>query len=182
MAPKRTAPRMPAPKVLAPMPAVIDHSRMLAIIGVCDDTAKLHNWIENAGKKREPIIGNAAFRRLVSISPAEEKGTVEHDFWQSIYALELVLSAENKKTTRLSRTRQKFKRVEVVQTLKDLAMSKKPSAGFAMLLDRDMPELTAEAVVLRHGVVFDEVVQSAARERLSGAGVDVSTLPTVPSL
>ena len=53
MAPKRTAPRMPAQKVPAPMPAVIDHSRMLAIIGVCDDTAKLHNWIENAGKKRE---------------------------------------------------------------------------------------------------------------------------------
>src|SRR5665213_3295970 len=107
-------PKMAAPKMPAPKPAVTDHSRMLAIIGACDDTTKLHNWIENAGKKSEPIIGNAAFRRLVSISPAEKKGTVEHDFWQSIHALELVLSAENKKTTRLSRTRQKIKRVEVV--------------------------------------------------------------------
>jgi hypothetical protein len=65
--------------------------------------------------------------------------------------------------------------------LKDLALSKKPSAGFAMLVERGMPELTAEAVVLRHPRTFDEDVRSAARSRLISAGISIDDLAkTVP--
>jgi hypothetical protein len=149
------------------------NSKILASIAKCDDPKLLRTWIENAEKKKDPVIADAAFRRLVSLVPAEKKGTVEHDFWQSIHALEFVLSKEKGKTTRLSRTRQKINRVEVVQTLKDLALSKKPSAGFAMLIERGMPELTAEAVILRHPKTFDEEVCAAAHERLVSAGVDI---------
>ena len=40
-----------------------------------------------------------------------------------------------------------------------------------------MPELTAEAVVLRHLKTFDEDVRSAACDRLMGAGVNINDLP-----
>jgi hypothetical protein len=153
-------------------------SKLLASIAKCDDPKLLRTWIENAEKKGDAEIADAAFRRLVSLVPAEKKGTVEHDFWQSIHALEFVLSKEKGKTMRLSRLRQKINRVEVVQTLKDLALSKKPSAGFAMLLERGMPELTAEAVVLRHPRTFDKEVRSAARERLELAGVNLDGIST----
>lgn len=150
--------------------------KLLAGIARCNDPKLLRRWIENAEKRKDVVIAGAAFRRLVSLVPAEKKGTVEHDFWQSIHALEFVLSKEKGKTTRLSRTRQKINRVEVVQTLKDLALSKKPSAGFAMLIERGMPELTAEAVVLRHSSTFEEEVRAAARGRLASAGVDLDIL------
>ena len=39
-----------------------------------------------------------------------------------------------------------------------------------------MPELTGEAIVLRHANHFDETVATAARERLEDAGVDLTTL------
>jgi hypothetical protein len=126
------------------------NTKILASIAKCNDPKMLRTWIQNAEKKKDAVIADAAFRRLVSLVPAEKEGTVEHDFWQSIHALEFVLSKENKKTTRLSRTRQKINRVEVIQTLKDLALKKTPSAGFAMLLKRGMADLTAEAVILRH--------------------------------
>jgi hypothetical protein len=150
-----------------------DNSKILASIEKCDDPKMLWTWIENAEKKKDAVIAEAALRRLVSLVPWARKGTVEYDFWQSIHALEFVLSKENRKTTRLSRLRQKLSRVELVQTLRDLALKKKPSAGFAMLMKRGMQDLTAEAVILRHPASFDEVARSAARERLLAAGVSV---------
>ena len=45
---------------------------------------------------------------------------------------------------------------------------------------RGMPELTGEAIILRHSDKFDAKVQVAARERLSEAGVEVDRLPTSP--
>jgi hypothetical protein len=67
-----------------------------------------------------------------------------------------------------------------VQTLKDWALSHKETDGFRMLLGRQMPELTGESIVLRHTEYFEHQVVAAARQRLSRAGVDVSTLPMKP--
>jgi hypothetical protein len=64
-----------------------------------------------------------------------------------------------------------------VQTLRDWALSDKETDGFSMLLDRQMPQLTGEAIVLRHPEHFDDHVQAAARARLLKANVDVSALP-----
>lgn len=108
--------------------------------------------------------------------PSEEPGTVEHDFWQTIHAFEYALTEERGKTIRLARTRQKIGRVGIVQTLEDWALSKKTTDGFDMLLERGMPELTGEAIILRHPDAFDLDTQAAARERLKQAGVDVSKM------
>ncbi|WP_292963566.1 hypothetical protein [Nitrobacter sp.] len=76
------------------------------------------------------------------------------------------MSDEREKTTRLARTRQKVARVGEIQTLKDWALSEKSTDGFAMLLERNMPELTGEAIVLRHPQHFAPEVVAAARNRL----------------
>lgn len=54
-------------------------------------------------------------------------------------------------------------------TLKDWALGK-PTRGFAMLIDRGLPELTGEAIVLRHVTSFPSETVDAARERLKEAG------------
>jgi hypothetical protein len=133
--------------------------------------------LKNARARGESALADAAFRKLISLVPSEHPGTVEHDFWQTVHAFEYLLTEEREKTTRLSRTRQKVARVGVVQTLKDWALSGKETDGFRMLLDRGMPELTGEAIVLRHPGNFDPEVLAAARQRLSDAGVDMNTLP-----
>lgn len=154
-----------------------NNEKILNSILECDDPAKLRIWIANARRKQETGIADAAFRRLISLVPSEQPGTVEHDFWQTIQAFEFTLSDERGKTTRLSRTRQKVVRVGVIETLKDWALSDKKTEGFEMLLERGMPELTGEAIVLRHPDKFDAKVQAAARERLTAAGIDVGKLP-----
>lgn len=154
-----------------------DVTKILELIGNCDDPERLRSWIKNARDKGEPRVADAAFPRLVSILPKEKPGTVEHDFWQTIHAFEHVLSEERGKTTRLARTRQKVARVGETQTLQDWAMSASSTDGFSMLLERNMPELTGEAIVLRHARQFGAEVVAAARRRLEAAGTNVATLP-----
>ena len=154
-----------------------DPAKILDLIAICDDPEKLRSWITNARKAGDNRIADAAFRRLISVLPKEKPGTVEHDFWQTIHAFEHVLSEERGKTTRLARTRQKVTRVGEVQTLKDWALSSKSTDGFTMLLERNMPELTGEAIVLRHANQFGAEVLAAANMRLVQAGVDTSSLP-----
>jgi hypothetical protein len=154
-----------------------DVAKILGLIENCDDPDRLRSWIRNAREKGEPRVADAAFRRLVSVLPKEKPGTVEHDFWQTIHAFEHVLSEERGRTTRLARTRQKVARVGEVQTLQDWAMSAKSTDGFTMLLERNMPELTGEAIVLRHARRFCAEVVAAARQRLETAGIDIAALP-----
>lgn len=155
----------------------MDKDKILKTISECDDPKKLRTWIENARNKDNEEIAQAAFRRLISLVPSERPGTVEHDFWQTIHAFEYALTEERGRTTRLSRTRQKINRVGIIETLKDWALGDKETDGFKMLLERGMPELTGEAIVLRHPEKFSSDVQAAARQRLVQAGVDVDLLP-----
>jgi hypothetical protein len=159
---------------------MIDHTKILNLIENCHDPDKLRSWIRNAREKGETAIAEAAFRRLVAILPQEKPGSIEHDLWQTIHAFELILSDERGKTTRLARTRQKVARVGEIQTLKDWALSSKSTEGFQMLLDRGMPELTGEAVVLRHPDSFEEEVVAAAKRRLEDAGVNTEMLTHLP--
>lgn len=154
-----------------------EHStRMFDFVSSCDDPNKLRTIIENARKRGADALADAAFHKLVSILPSEKPGTVEHDFWRTIHSFEHVLTEENGRTTRLSRTRQKVQRVGVVQTLIDWALDTKQTDGFRMLLERDMPELTGEAIVLRHPSRFEAAVVSAARAKLEASGVDAAAV------
>jgi len=154
----------------------MSNEKILISIARCEDADLLRVWITNARAKNEPEVADAAFRQLASLVPEEQPDTVEHDFWQAINALEASLWEERGKKTRLTRTRQKISRVGVVETMAELATRTKPGEGFDMLVERGMPELTAEAVILRHPDKFDKTVQTAARVRLEKAGVDLDLL------
>lgn len=154
-----------------------DNSKMLAFIETCTEPDKLRSLIKNAQQRDAAEIEDAAFRRLVSILPSEEPGTVAYDLWRTIFAFEHILSQERSRTTLLSRTRQKIARVGEVRTLIDWALKPDETDGFTMLLERGMPELTGEAIVLRHADAFEPAVVEAARARLVAHGVDVAALP-----
>ncbi|WP_373488288.1 hypothetical protein [Blastomonas sp.] len=137
----------------------------LQIIARCSDPKQLARIADNALRLDQPTVRRAALLRLYAISPSAHPGTLEHDVWQSIFALEGALKEERGKTILLSRTRQKIKRDGEHQTVADLVLGN-VSDGFRMLIDRGMPELTFEAVALRHQNEFKEEVLSAADKRL----------------
>lgn len=154
----------------------MDIKKVLSFIEDTNDAEKLKSLIGNAKRLGEKHVEDLAFKRLIEILPSEEPGTVEHDFWKTIHAFEHALTEERSKTTRLQRTRQKVSRVGEVQTLKDWALSTNKTDGFEMLIERGMPELTGEAIVLRHPSDFDEATRHSAMTKLKSAGVDVDSL------
>jgi hypothetical protein len=145
-------------------------TRALAFIAGCADADKLEQMIERG----EPEVERAAMLRLYEVKPAAKPGTLEHDVWRSIYALEAALSSERERTTRLGRTRPKIAKDGEAATVADLVMKKEASEGFRMLMERDMAQLTFEAVALRHPERFPEEVRAAAQARLQAAGANSS--------
>ena len=59
-------------------------------------------------------------------------------------------------------------------------MKPEPSQGFADLIERGHPELTFEAVVLRHPKTFSDDIQAAARNRLQTAGLNPDAYAYAP--
>jgi hypothetical protein len=148
----------------------------LARIPDMTDPERLRAVIANARRQNVPDVERAAFARLCEIAPAAAPGTIAHDVWKSIGALEEMLRDERGKTVRLSRTRQKIARDGEVKTAADLTLRTTASDGFNDLIARGHPGLTFEAVVLRHPGSFAPDVRDAAAQRLTASGIDVSTL------
>lgn len=133
-----------------------------------DEADKLHTLMLNARRMGSEKVAEAAFRKRIEVLAGDDHDSaVAMDFWRSIHTLEAALTEERGKTIRLTRTRQKLTRAGAVKTLADLAVAPKPSEGFALLMDRDLSDLTAESVVLRHPEEFDEKTRDAAAARLA---------------
>jgi hypothetical protein len=145
-----------------------------------DDPAKLRNLIMNARRKGSAVVERAAFQRLCFIQPEANPGTVEHDVWQSIHALEEMLAQSRGRTVRLSRTRQKIARDGEAKTAADLTLRIETSTGFSELIELGHPELTFEAVVMRHPLTFTDDVIAAARRRLAAAGINPDEFSSAP--
>jgi hypothetical protein len=146
------------------------NQRELDYIAACGDPLKLRTIAKHARKQGNTDVEKAASLRLYAVLPVEDPGTLEHDVWQSIHALEHSLSNERGKTVRLGRTRNSITKFGEQNTVAKLLLKPKASEGFAMLMERGMPERTFEAVALKHAVRFNEEELEAASTRLLAAG------------
>ncbi len=143
-----------------------DYSKQLAFIETCEIPRKLRQLLAQAKNSGTLVLEEAAFARLVALEPQELPGSLEYDFLRCTEAFERVIG------TRLSPIRQKVAREGTEQVLLNIVQSTDISPDTRARLDQGMPEITNEALVLRHPNRFGATTREAARARLIEAGVN----------
>ena len=127
----------------------------------------------NAKRLGRDDVYQAAFRQLCRVEGRNIEDPLEAEFATVMRALEEALTEESGRTNRLNRTRPKLDRVGVRQTLADLALKPQPSLGFMKLLEFNMADMSAEALILKHRNEFDEAVVEAAERPLVEHGIPI---------
>ncbi|MCF6118422.1 hypothetical protein L2449_16210 [Mesorhizobium muleiense] len=134
------------------------------------DAAALLQIARNA-RGKSPTVEKAALRRLTEVSAKHTPGTVEHACWQMVHAVEALRRLDGRKVARMHRMRPKIEKDGEIGALEYCALKK--TVGFDEVMDYGTPELTAEAIVLRHPIHFSPAALAAARARLEQKGVQV---------
>lgn len=144
--------------------------KALSHIATATDPEALLRQARNA-RGKSSIVEKAALRRLADISAKHTPGTVEHACWQMVHAVEALRRLSGRKVARMNRMRPKIEKDGEISALEYCALNK--TDGFDEVMDYGTPELTAEAIVLRHANHFSPAAKAAARTRLEQAGVQV---------
>jgi hypothetical protein len=139
------------------------------------DKTKLRNWMANAKRLGRNDVYQDALRQLCRVEGRNIDDPLESEFATVMRALEEALTEESGRTKRLSRTRQKLGRVGVKQTLIDLALKPHPSLGFKKLLEFNMADMSAEALILKYRDEFNSDVVAAAEKRFKEHGVETAS-------
>jgi hypothetical protein len=135
------------------------------------DPEKLRRLAANAERLGHNDYAAKCRIRIAELAGLQYDNALEREFWEAVTCAEEFKTAENGKTTRLARTRQKHKRVGAHQCLVDWAFDPKTTDGFHILLASGRPDLTAEAIVVRHPDKFPSEAVAAAELKLSANGV-----------
>lgn len=133
------------------------------------DKTGLRNLMDNARQLDRDDVYWRAFRRLCSLEGMQYDDPLERDFYDVLNAYEELLTLKHGRTTKATRTRQKLVNKGVEQCLIDWALGP-PTDGFKLLIDKGLPELTAEFLVVKYETRFPPPAVEAARKRLSEAG------------
>jgi hypothetical protein len=147
-----------------------DEARLLAWIEAATDPKALRQLAQNAASTSSNVE-RAALRRLAHIAPQHAPGTVPHACWSMVHAVEELRRRAGRKVWRMNRMRRKIEKDGEVAALEYCAL--RETEGFSEVLAYGVPELTAEAIVIRHSDAFSKEAVAAARERLAQAGVVV---------
>lgn len=136
------------------------------------DPRLLRNLMKNAEAKGRNDLVLECQIRIAELAGQEFDEVLEKEFWIAVAAAEEFASQKNGRTTRLSRTRQKEKRVGVVRCLTDWALDPNVTQGFLILMEGNRPDLTGEAIVVRHAERFSSEAVQSARAKLVKYGAN----------
>ena len=144
----------------------------LARIPDMTDASSLRALIANARRMDAREVEEAAGRRLLRVRADAEPGdalpgSLEHDVWQAIGAIEEMKSEAAGKTIRLSYLRRDIQTLGVLPAIDKLVSKPGPSERFDELRAAGRIDLTAEAVVLNHRSAFSDTAIARAEERLA---------------
>lgn len=147
--------------------------RTLDRLAVTTCTDQLRRTMRNAKGVSDEVY-RAALARLIVVCASDHTDPVARSCWSMVHTIEEIRRDTGRKVWRMHRLRPKIEREGERVALEYCACNR--TDGFDEVLGYGLPEYTAEAIVLHHSEAFSAETRRIARERLSGAGVDVDAI------
>jgi len=141
-----------------------------------NDPVLLRNLMANAARAGMSDLVLKCQIRIAELAGQTFDEELEREFWTAVTVAEEIATQKNRRTTRLSRTRQKVRRVGVVQCLIDWALDQHVTQGFELLVEGGYARLTGEAIVIRHADRFPTAAVESAKYKLSQRGIDIASI------
>jgi hypothetical protein len=135
------------------------------------DTDELRQLIVNAKRLGRPEIIDEAFRRICELEGRRYDDPLERDFYAGLAAYEEILREKHGRKQPAARTRKKLKNKTFIQCMEDWGRATAPTEGFRILVDKEMPELTAEYLLCQYASRFTPKAVQRAKDRLIKFGV-----------
>lgn len=134
-----------------------------------DTPRKCEIFAKNALLKDREDLAKQAKERAIELK-AEAYGAetlAEKEAIKAIYAYEEVLSANNGKKTRASRTWPMIQKYGIINAVERAVDRKAETKGYTALLEMGLEAYAFEAVILRYPKLFSESAVEISRKRMS---------------
>ena len=134
-----------------------------------DTPKKCEIFAKNALLKDREDLAKQAKERAIELK-AEAYGAetlAEKEAIKAIYAYEEVLSANNGKKTRASRTWPMIQKYGIINAVERAVDRKNETKGYTALLEMGLEAYAFEAVILRYPELFSESAVEISRQRMS---------------
>jgi hypothetical protein len=138
------------------------------------DPEKLRKLMANAVRLGHPDLAFGCQIRIAELAAGTLKDPVERAFITGLTAAEEFRTADNGRTTRLTKIRTKHRRVGAQRVLSDMMLEEPLSDGFAYLVANGRSDLTGEAIVMQHEDEFSVDAVNAARKKLMDNNVEIA--------
>lgn len=139
------------------------------IVKNLDTTKKCEIFAKNALNKDREDLAKQAKERSIQIK-AENYGAetlAEKEAIEAVYAYEAVLSANNGKKTRASRTWPMIQKYGIINAVERAVNRKAETKGYTALLDMGLEAYAFEAIILRYPELFSESAVEISQQRMN---------------
>jgi hypothetical protein len=136
-------------------------------VAILKTPEECERFVVNAVRLQRPDLAQEARRHAVQLR-AQVYGSesdVEREALEAVYAYEAVLTRENGKKTRASRTWQLIRRHGVLQAVERTINKDEETADYATLVEMGLERYAFEAVVMRYPDSFSAETVEHSRER-----------------
>ncbi len=133
-----------------------------------DTPKKCEIFAKNALLKDREDLAKQAKERAIQLK-AEDYGAetlAEKEAIKAVYAYEEVLSANNGKKTRASRTWPMIQKYGIINAVERAVDRKAETKGYTALLEMGLEAYAFEAVILRYPELFSESAVEISRQRM----------------
>ena len=134
-----------------------------------DTPKKCEIFAKNALLKDREDLAKQAKERAIQLK-AEDYGAetlAEKEAIKAVYAYEEILSANNGKKTRASRTWPMIQKYGIINAVERAVNRKAETKGYTVLLEMGLEAYAFEAVILRYPDQFSESAVEVSRQRMS---------------